>query len=126
MLRNRRGEVISNAMGGEESINNIDLVAHNSSDLSFDLDIKRKMAVSKNHLKINIVVSVLLLAFLCLPYFLPWYVEESSIQSSQIYFGLTTVWVPHSVWTLKNSVLDEAPLLLSEADYMPTVHYTHT
>ena len=65
----------------------------------FDQSMKQKIVVSRNNLMLNTFISFIILLFLNLPYFLPWYHEESTVKSfdgkpRHLYFFLSKVWVP--------------------------------
>ena len=70
-----------------------------SSTREFDISIKEKIKVSRNNLILNTFISIIFLLILVLPYFLPWFHEESTVKSfdgkpKHIYFFLHKVWVP--------------------------------
>ena len=79
----------------------------------FDQSMKHKIAVSRNNLMLNTCISLFILLFLNLPYFLPWYHEESTVKSfdgkpRHLYFFLSKVWVPlHTPSIIWNSDLVE-------------------
>jgi len=88
---------------------------------------RNQIRVSRNHLILNIFISLLLFAVLCLPYYCPWYRESSTFgNGDNLHFALTHVWMPVKATSIEvDDAGKEVTVETVEHEYISMAHFIH-
>jgi hypothetical protein len=86
----------------------------NELSMTFDNEIQGRINVSRNHIVLNTMLSTIIFVVLCLPYFFPWFSEQSSVTGYDLFFTINRVWVPQTLKDNNTTFVDYQFLSLAD------------